>query len=139
MEGSFPSEFLLLGVVNHLCVAINFTLVQKNLDDYYNTLSFISLVGMYALCGDNDDTIVLAVGRIVYKTGSSDKLTEQEVMNCWGQPRFCLVDNTTMFVMTIIVITMKMMMSESLQRQESDIGKKWSELTQGMFCQYQYG
>ena len=49
MEGSFPSEFLLLGVVNHLCVAIHFTLVQKNLDDYYNTLSFISLVGMYAL------------------------------------------------------------------------------------------
>ena len=98
-----------------------------------NTLS------LYALCGDNDDTIVLAVGRIVYKTGSSDKLTEQEVMNCWGQPRFCLVDNTTMFVMTIIVITMKMMMSESLQRQESDIGKKWSGITQGMFCQYQYG
>ena len=52
----------------------------------------------------------------MYKTGSSDKLTEQEVMNCWGQPPFCLVDNTTMFVMTIIVITMKMMMSQSLQR-----------------------
>ena len=43
-----------------------------------NTLSFISLVGIYALCEDNDDTIVLAVGRIVYKTGSSDKLTERD-------------------------------------------------------------
>ena len=59
------SDILLLGVVNHLCVAIHFTFVQKNLDNFYNTLSFISLVGMYALCGDNDDTIVLAVGRIV--------------------------------------------------------------------------
>ena len=103
-----------------------------------NTLSFISLVGIYALCGDNDDTIVLAVGRIVYKTGSRDKLTEQEVMNCLGQPRFCLVDNTSMFVMAIIVITMKMMMSENLQRQETR-EEKWSGITQGMFCQYQYG
>ena len=48
----------------------------------------------------------------MYKTGSSDKLTEQEVMNCWGQPRFCLVDNTTMFVMTIIVITIATVMKK---------------------------
>ena len=38
MEGSFPSQFLLLGVVNHLCVAIHFTLVQKMTN---NTISFI--------------------------------------------------------------------------------------------------
>ena len=93
MEGSFPSEFLLLGVVNHLCVAIHFTLVQKNLDDYYNTLSFISLVGMYM------HSLRIMMIQLCKRWAGS--CTRQDLVTNWQSRRWWTVGGSLAFAWSI--------------------------------------